>query len=41
MHIPKKSSGTKTDLDRDHGWELLSKKGYEGVALISLDETWS
>ncbi|EJO77221.1 YdeI/OmpD-associated family protein [Leptospira interrogans] len=37
----KKSSGTKTDLDRDHGWELLSKNGYEGVALISLDETWS
>ncbi|EMO76804.1 hypothetical protein LEP1GSC127_0138 [Leptospira kirschneri str. 200801925] len=38
---PKKSSGTKTDLDRDHGWESLSKNGYEGVALISLDETWS
>lgn len=37
----KKSSGTKTDLDRDHGWELLSKNGYERVALISLDETWS
>ncbi|EMO90289.1 hypothetical protein LEP1GSC024_3685 [Leptospira noguchii str. 2001034031] len=38
---PKKSSGIKTDLDRDHGWEPLSKNGYEGVALISLDDVWS
>lgn len=38
---PKKSSGIKTDLDRDHGWEILSKNGYEGVALISLNDTWS
>ncbi|EMI63624.1 bacteriocin-protection protein, YdeI/OmpD-associated family [Leptospira noguchii str. Bonito] len=38
---PKKSSGIKTDLDRDHGWESLSKNGYEGVALISLDDVWS
>lgn len=35
---PKKSSGIKTDLDRDHGWEILSKNGYEGVALISLND---
>ncbi|AVV78048.1 YdeI/OmpD-associated family protein [Leptospira santarosai] len=38
---PKKSSGIKTDLDRDHGWETISKNGYEGVALISLNDTWS
>ncbi|WP_036096616.1 YdeI/OmpD-associated family protein [Leptospira weilii] len=38
---PKKSSGIKTDLDRDHGWEPLSKNGYDGIALISLNDTWS
>ncbi|PJZ60090.1 YdeI/OmpD-associated family protein [Leptospira adleri] len=38
---PKKSSSIKTDLERDHGWDLLSKNEYEGVALISLNETWS
>ncbi|MGJ4753307.1 YdeI/OmpD-associated family protein [Leptospira kmetyi] len=38
---PKKSSGIKTDLDRDHGWDILSENGYDGVSLISLNDTWS
>ncbi|XDD50473.1 YdeI family protein [Leptospira sp. WS92.C1] len=38
---PKKSSSIKTDLDRDHGWDVLSENGYEGVALVSFNETWS
>ncbi|TGL97839.1 bacteriocin-protection protein, partial [Leptospira barantonii] len=38
---PKKSSGIKTDLDRDHGWDVLSENGYDGVSLISLNDTWS
>ncbi|WP_061248026.1 YdeI/OmpD-associated family protein [Leptospira alstonii] len=38
---PKKSSGIKTDLDRDRGWEPLSQNGYDGIALISLNDTWS
>jgi hypothetical protein len=38
---PKKSSSIQTDLSRDSGWESLTKQGYEGVALVSIDETWS
>lgn len=38
---PKKSSALKTDLSRDRGWDILSKAGFEGVALVAIDETWS
>lgn len=39
---PKKSSKQyKTDLSRDHGWELLGSYGYEQVTLISLNEDFS
>ena len=38
---PKKSSGIKSDLTRDYGWETIKDLGYEGVRLISVDETWS
>jgi len=38
---PKKSSKIKTDLSRDEGWEGLHARGYEGVTLVSLDDTWS
>src|SRR4051812_7601788 len=30
-----------TDLNRDTLWPLLEKKGFEGVRLVALDETWS
>ncbi|MEJ8758425.1 YdeI/OmpD-associated family protein [Pontibacter sp. H259] len=38
---PKKSSGIKSDLNRDHGWETIKELGYEGVRLIAIDDTWS
>ncbi len=38
---PKKTSKIKTDIHRDQGWEPISEAGWEGVALVSLDETWS
>jgi len=38
---PKKSSKIKTDISRDQGWEVLKEAGYDGVSLISIDETWS
>jgi hypothetical protein len=38
---PKKSSGIKTDISRDEGWETVHKAGYQGIALISIDDTWS
>lgn len=38
---PKKSAAIKTDLTRDNGWDALKKQGYEGVSLVSVDDTWS
>jgi hypothetical protein len=38
---PKQSGKIKTDINRDAGWETVKKLGFEGVALISIDETWS
>src|SRR3982750_3886272 len=30
-----------TDLNRDSLWKLMEPEGFEGVRLVSLDETWS
>jgi hypothetical protein len=30
-----------TDLSRDTLWPLMEKRGWEGVRLVALDETWS
>ncbi|WP_162054074.1 YdeI/OmpD-associated family protein [Pontibacter pamirensis] len=38
---PKKSSGIKTDLNRDNGWEAIAALGYSGVRQVAIDETWS
>lgn len=38
---PKKSSGIKTDINRDRGWEPVTNAGRCGVAQIAIDETWS
>lgn len=38
---PKKTGGIATDLDRDHGWEIVTEAGWEGVRLIAIDSTWS
>lgn len=38
---PKKSSGIKTDLSRDNGWQTVTESGYETTRLVSLDDTWS
>ncbi len=39
--FPKRSSGIESDLGRDKGWELLWEAGLRGIALISIDKTWS
>jgi len=41
ISFPKRSSKTQTDLSRDQGWEPLQKAAYKGVALVSINETWS
>ncbi|UCJ08050.1 YdeI/OmpD-associated family protein [Chitinophaga pendula] len=38
---PKGTSGIKSDLNRDHGWEPLATAGYEPVTLVAIDDTWS
>jgi hypothetical protein len=38
---PKKSSGIKTDINRDTGWGILKELGCELTRLVSIDDTWS
>ncbi len=38
---PKKSSGIKTDINRDSGWETLAKNKFVPVTQVAIDETWS
>lgn len=38
---PKKTGSIETDLTRDGGWEALWETGWEGVALVSIDDDWS
>ncbi len=38
---PKKSSGIKSDLNRDTGWEAVSDLGYSPVRQVAIDDTWS
>ena len=38
---PKKTSKIKTDINRDMGWDVVNNAGMEGIAIISIDGTWS
>lgn len=38
---PKKSAAVKTDLTRDQGWDVVENAGFESVAIVAVDETWS
>jgi hypothetical protein len=38
---PKQSSKVDSDLNRDIIWGIVSKTGWEGVTLISLNAVWS
>lgn len=38
---PKKTSNNQSDLTMYHGWEITDVLGLDGVALISIDDTWS
>lgn len=38
---PKKTSGLKTDLTRDEGWQVIAPLGLTPVTNIALDATWS
>jgi hypothetical protein len=41
INYPKGTSKIKTDINRDSGWQTVTELGFEGVSLVSIDETWS
>ncbi|MDQ6418586.1 YdeI/OmpD-associated family protein [Paenibacillus sp. LHD-117] len=41
ISYPKGTSKVKTDINRDSGWRFLKTLGVEGVASVSMNETWS
>lgn len=41
ISYPKGTSKIKTDINRDTGWAVMIKLGVEGVAMISMNDTWS
>jgi hypothetical protein len=41
MTYPKKTSAIKTDINRDSGWESLKAAGWNTVAAVAIDATWS
>lgn len=41
MAYPKGTSGIKTDVSRDKGWDALKTSGLLGIALIAIDDTWA
>jgi len=39
---PKKTSKKlSSDIDRDHGWEVLIDRGFDKVRMVAIDEEWS
>jgi hypothetical protein len=39
---PKQSSRRyKSEIDRDHGWDVLGAAGFEPVRMVAIDEDWS
>jgi hypothetical protein len=41
MSYPKLTGKIKSDLNRDIGNEIIKGMGWEGVTIISIDDTWS
>jgi hypothetical protein len=38
---PKTSSSISSNLSRDHGWQPVFSAGFDSVAQISIDDTWT
>lgn len=41
LAYPKKTSGIKTDIHRDAGWDVVAADEWLGVTQIAIDDTWS
>jgi hypothetical protein len=37
----KRSKKLSSDIDRDHGWEVLINRGFDKVRLVTIDDDWS
>jgi hypothetical protein len=37
----KRSKKHSSDIDRDHGWEVLIDRGFDKVRLVAIDDDWS
>jgi hypothetical protein len=39
---PKRTSKKyKSDIDRDHGWDILNESGLHGIRMVAIDKDWS
>jgi hypothetical protein len=41
ISYPKQGGGLESDITRDHGWELVSKAGFETVTQVAVNDIWS
>jgi hypothetical protein len=42
LAYPKKTSKLfSSDIDRDHGWEVLIERGFDKIRLVAVDDDWS
>ena len=41
LAYPKLSSGVRSDMTRDRGWETVRAAGWEAVTQVAIDDVWS
>ena len=41
LAYPKKSGAIRSDITRDHGWDLVTALGLLAVTQVAIDENWS
>jgi hypothetical protein len=41
LAYPKGTSGITSDLNRDAGWDAVTKRGFIGVTVVAIDEQWA
>ena len=41
ISYPKKTAKADTDISRDEGWDVVTGAGFETVAQVAIDDTWS
>ena len=41
ISYPKQGGGTETDINRDTGWDLVTKAGFDPVTQVAVNDIWS